>query len=192
MPSSDTTERLRLALPPLDARARGRAAELDWDVSLLNAADTDERAILIRLAHPDLDDAVEAGVEEVVIGGEPMSPQLHFAVHEVVATQVIEDDPPEAFLTLKRLLASGRDHHEALHMLASVVSTQLWTAMHEQRPYGPEEHAKALAALPGSWDARCGSGEVVRARRPLAAAVVGAAVEGRKASRPAGTPHLRA
>jgi len=150
--SSDAAERLLLAVPPLDARARARAPELDWDVGLLDPADADERAILIRLAHPDLDDAVEAGVEEVMVGGEPMSPRLHFAVHEVVATQVIEDDPPEAFATLERLVASGRDHHEGLDMLASVVSTQLWTAMHEQRPFAREDHVRALAALPGSWD----------------------------------------
>jgi hypothetical protein len=153
VPSSDAAERLRLALPPLDARALERAGELDWDVGLLDPADADERAILIRLAHPELDEAVEAGVEEVVVGGESISPRLHFVVHEVVAVQVIEDDPPAAFATLERLVASGRDHHEALHMLGSVVSTQLWTAMHEGRPYGPQEHVRALAALPGSWAA---------------------------------------
>jgi hypothetical protein len=158
VPSSDAAERLHLALPPLDARALERAAERDWDVDLLDPTDPDERAILIRLAHPELDEADEAGAEKVVVRGKPMSPRLHFAVHELVASQVIDGDPPEAFATLKRLLASGRDHHEALHMLASVVSTQLWTALHEQRPYGAEAHVRALGALPGSWDAQMRGG----------------------------------
>jgi hypothetical protein len=149
----------------LDARARERAAEQEWELSLLDPEDPDERAILIRLAHPDLDEAIEFGLEEIVVGGEPMNPRLHLAIHEVVATQVIDYDPPEAFTTLQRLVQSGRDPHGALHMVASVVSAQLWTAMHERRPYEREEHVRALAALPDSWDAQAG-GAGVRQERP--------------------------
>ena len=162
VPSSDKAQRLRLALPPFDARARERAADQEWELSLLDPEDPDERAILIRLAHPDLDKAIESGVEEIVVGGEPMNPRLHLAIHEVVATQVIDDDPPEAFATLQRLVQSGRDPHEALHMLGSVVSAQLWATMHERRPYAREEHVQALAALPGSWDAQFGGARAPR------------------------------
>jgi hypothetical protein len=70
----------------------------------------------------------------------------------VVAAHVIDDDPPEAFATLERLANSGRDPHEALHMLGSAMAAQLWAATHEARPYDREEHVRALAALPGSWD----------------------------------------
>lgn len=139
-------------MPPLDARARQRAEEQDWELSLLDPDDSDERTILIRLAHPDLDEAIRAGLEEVVVGGEPMNPRLHLALHEVVATQVIDDDPPEAFATLRRLVALGRDRHEALHMLGFAVSAQLWAATHQRRPFDREEHVRALDALPGSWD----------------------------------------
>lgn len=79
--SSDRPQRLRLALPPLGERARERAAEQDWELSLLDPADPDERAILIRLAHPDLDEAIEAGLDEVDVGGEPMNPRLHLTIH---------------------------------------------------------------------------------------------------------------
>lgn len=108
---------------------------------------------MIRLAHPELDDAVNEGQETVLIGGEEMNPRLHFAIHEVVAAQIIDNDPPEAFTTAQRLLASGRDHHEVLHMLGYVVSGQLWGAMHERREYNRAEHLEALHALPGSFDA---------------------------------------
>jgi hypothetical protein len=145
-------ERVGLALPPLDNRARERAVEQDWELGLLDPEDPDQRAILIRLAHPELDDAIEAGLEAVDVGGEPMNPRLHLAIHEVVATQVVDDDPPEAFATLQRLMGSGLDQHEALHMLGSAVAAQLWAATHERRPYDRAEHVRALAALPGSWD----------------------------------------
>lgn len=139
-------------MPRLDAEARERAAERNWDVALLDPEDPDERTILIRLAHPDLDDAIEEGSETVVVDGEEMNPRLHLAIHEVVATQIIDDDPPEAYETAERLLALGRDHHEVLHMLGFCVSAQIWGATHHQREYSREEHVRALAALPGSFD----------------------------------------
>lgn len=147
---------MSLALPPLDDRARGRAVDQDWELDLLDPEDPDQRAILIGLAHPELDEAIEAGSEEIEVGGQPMNPRLHLAIHEVVATQVIDDDPPEAFATLQRLVNSGRDRHEALHMLGSAVAAQLWAATHEQRPYVRAEHVRALEALPGSWDDQAG------------------------------------
>lgn len=73
-------------------------------------------------------------------------------VHEVVAAQIIDGDPPEMFETAQRLLALGRDLHEVQHMLGSTIAAQIWTATHEARPASRTEHAQALAALPGSWD----------------------------------------
>jgi hypothetical protein len=131
----------------------------------LDPEDRDERAMLIRLAHPDLDEAIEAGLQEVDVGGHPMNPRLHLTIHEMVVPQVIDDDPPEAFATLQRLVDSGRDRHEALHMLASAVSAQLWAAMHEQRPYDRAEHVRALEALPGSWDEMAGDQRPAAGRR---------------------------
>ena len=148
---ASSEERVSLALPLLDDRARERAAEQDWEPALLDPEDPDERAILIRLAHPDLDEAIEAGLDEVEVAGQPMNPRLHLAIHEL-ATQVIDDDPPEAFATLQRLVNCGRDPHEALHMLGSAVAAQLWSATREQRPYDRTEHVQALAALSGLWD----------------------------------------
>ena len=118
----------------------------------MDPEDPDARAILIRLTHPELDEAIEAGLGEVEVAGQPMNSRLHLAIHEVVATQVVDDDPPEAFATLQRLVSSGRDPHETLHMLGSAVAAQLWSATHERRPYDRSEHVRALAALPGSWD----------------------------------------
>jgi hypothetical protein len=148
----DREARVALALPPLDPEARGRALDLGFDLADLNAEDPDDRSLLIRLAHPELDDAVNDGRETVLVGGEEMNPRLHFALHEVVATQIIDNDPPDAFATAQRLLAAGRDHHEVLHMLGFVVSGQLWGAMHDRPEYSPAEYLAALAALPDSFD----------------------------------------
>ena len=151
---ADVQTRITVALPPLDERARERAAEQDWDLTRLDPQDPDERSVLIRLAHPDLDDAIDNGHDELVVDGTPMNPRLHLAIHEVVAAQIIDNDPPEVLATAQRLLALGRDTHEVLHMLGSAVTEQIWTATHEQRSYDRGEHMRALTALPGSWDSR--------------------------------------
>jgi hypothetical protein len=62
--SPDRAQRIDLALPPLDDDARERAAEHDWEIDLLDPEDPDERSIPIRLAHPDLHEAVDSGVDE--------------------------------------------------------------------------------------------------------------------------------
>lgn len=152
MPSDATgpAARLAVALPPLDERARRRARDLGWQLDLLDPRDPDERAVLIRLAHPDHDDAIDDGRETIEVDGRETNPRLHLTIHEVVATQIVDDDPPEAFVAAQRLLALGHDHHEVLHMLGFVVSGSIWSVMHDRREYDRAEHVRALDALPGS------------------------------------------
>lgn len=164
---ADVDARVIAALPPLDARARERAAAQDWELELLDPLDADERSLLIRLAHPDCDEAIEEGRDEIVVGGERINPRMHLIVHEVVATQIIDDDPPEAFTTVQRLIGLGRDPHEVLHMLGGAVTAQIWGSLREQRPHDQAEYLRALAALPGSWD-RLAAGTPARPPRPHA------------------------
>jgi len=91
---SDVQTRITVALPPLDERARERAAEQDWDLTRLDPQDPDERSVLIRLAHPDLDDAIDKGHDELIVDATPMNPRLHLAIHEVVGAQIIDNHPP--------------------------------------------------------------------------------------------------
>jgi len=46
-------------------------------------------------------------------------------MQEVVATQLWEDSPPEAWGTARRLLKAGYERHEILHMLIRPVSEQI-------------------------------------------------------------------
>jgi hypothetical protein len=152
--SSDRAARLAVALPPLDDAARRRAAAHGWHVELLHPEDPDERGMLIRLAHPDFDDAIERRAEEVLVGGAPVNPRLHLAIHEVVAAQIIDADPPEVFETAQRLLDLGREPHEVLHMLGATVTDLIWAAARESRAYDRAAHLAALRALPETWDAQ--------------------------------------
>ena len=125
-------------------------AELDLTVADL--ADPDVRSLVIRHEHPELDRALRGGRREVEVDGAPVNPRLHLAMHEIVATQLWDDDPPEVWSTAARLLDSGYDRHEILHMLAAPVAQQVSGTLHEERPYDRDFHVAALQALPGSWE----------------------------------------
>ena len=103
--------------------------------------------------HPELAEAIERGDEETVVGGEPVNPRLQLALHEIVASQLWDGDPPEAWQTAQRLLAVGYERHEILHMLASVVTREVFDVLAEGRAVDPAGYVRALAGLPESWEA---------------------------------------
>jgi hypothetical protein len=115
-------------------------------------SDPDVRSLVIRHAHPELEEALKAGRREIDGNDGPMNPRLHLTMHEIVATQLWEDSPPEVWDTAVRLLDAGYERHEILHMLGRLVSDQVWEALHDERPYDHERHVAALDALPGSWE----------------------------------------
>lgn len=138
--TDERDRRLAFAIPPI--------ADADEDTHDLDPADPDERAMLILGAHPELDTDAEA----VVIDGREMNPRLHLTIHEIVAAQIADDDPPEVWATAQRLRKLGYGRHEILHMLGAAMTPQLWAALHDQRAYDPDEHRAALDALPESWE----------------------------------------
>jgi hypothetical protein len=125
---------------------------LDIDLAFLDPADPDERRLLIEAEHPELHNALEADRTEIHVDGAAMSPRLHITMHEVVANQIWDDDPPETWQTAQRLLEAGYDRHEVLHMLASVISGDVYGMLKEGRPHDPDKTRAALDALPESWE----------------------------------------
>ena len=118
---------------------------------LEDLVDPDVRAVVIRADHPELDRALHDGKDELIVDGEPMSIRLHLTMHQVLANQLADDDPPEVYLTAQRLLASGYERHEVLHMLAAPIAEQIHATLHDGKEYDRDRHLAALAALPGSW-----------------------------------------
>lgn len=78
-------------------RAHGTYQGLDLE--LLDPGDEDERALLIEALHPEFADALH-GEDDVLVGGQTVNPRLHVAMHQVVANQLLADDPPEAWQTV--------------------------------------------------------------------------------------------
>lgn len=124
----------------------------ELSLGVADLSDPDIRALVIRAEHPEFEEVLESGGREVDLGHGAMNPRLHLTMHEIVATQLWDDSPPEVWETARRLHAAGYERHEILHMLSRPVAEQVWAATHDQRPYDLSAHVAALRALPGSWE----------------------------------------
>jgi hypothetical protein len=132
------------AVPP------GHGTYQGLDLELLDPADEDELTFLIEARHTEFENALRSD-EEMIIDGEPFSPRLHIAMHQVVASQLLVDDPPQTWQTVQRLSALGYDWHNTMHMIAAVVSDDLYRAVQEHRQFDPGGYTRRLNELPGDW-----------------------------------------
>lgn len=124
------------------------------DIRLDDLADPDVRSDVIREEHPEFEDAYNEDLDEVDLGYGPINPRLHVAMHEIVATQLWDGDPPEVWETALRLRDAGYERHEVLHMLAAPIAEQIHATLHAGEEYDLDRHLAALAALPRSWERR--------------------------------------
>lgn len=124
----------------------------DLGLSVDDLADPDVRSVVIRHEHPEFEDALNDDLEEIDLGYGPINPRLHLAMHEIVATQLWEGDPPEVWETAVRLRDAGYERPEIFHMLGRPVTDQIWAAWHDDQPYDRARHVAALRALPASWE----------------------------------------
>jgi hypothetical protein len=112
----DIIQRRTFAMPYTGTRiGNGEFAHLD-------PSDLDDRCMLIEGEHPEYHAALSDTHPETVDG---VNPRPHITLHEVVANQLWDDDPPEAWQAATRLLAEGMDRHDVLHAIAEVLTTHL-------------------------------------------------------------------
>lgn len=122
------------------------------NMSVADLADPDARSLVIRHEHPEFEEALGAGLDEIDLGYGAINPRLHLAMHEIVATQLWDGDPPEVWETAVGLRDAGYERQEILHMLGRPVANQVWAALHDAQPYDRERHIAELRALPGTWE----------------------------------------
>ena len=132
------------------ALPRVHGAYQGLDLGLLDPGDEDDRALLIEALHPEFEGALHGG-DDVMVGGETVNPRLHVAMHQVVANQLLADDPPETWQTVQRLAGLGYDWHNVMHMIASLAAEDVYLALREHRQPDPAAYARRLRELPGGW-----------------------------------------
>jgi hypothetical protein len=128
----------------------GHGIYQDLDLERLDPADEDQRVFLIEAQHPEFEDALRND-EEMIAGGEPVNPRLHVTLHQVVANQLTADDPPETWQAVQRLAGLGYDWHNIMHMIAAVVTDDLYEILGERRRFDVADYARRLSKLPGDW-----------------------------------------
>jgi hypothetical protein len=142
--SCDESEESRAAPP-------GHGTYQGLDLELLNPDDEDERGFLLEAQHLEMAEALERHEEITTESGETVNPRLHVTLHGVVANQLLADDPPETWQTVRRLAGLGYDWHNVMHMIMELVSQDFYRVMAEKRPFDRADYVRRLNALPGDW-----------------------------------------
>ena len=117
----------------------------DDDYPELDPANPDERELLIAGEHPEWHDALADPSFDGELDG--VNPRLHLAMHQIVANQLWDNDPPEAWLAAQRLLGERVERHEILHRLANVAIEHLHASLVAGRPADLAAYRKALNGL---------------------------------------------
>jgi hypothetical protein len=135
----DILDRRMFAMPYFGTRIG------EEDYPRLDPGDADERRLLIEGEHPEY----HAALTDPGFDGEfdDVNPRLHIAIHEVVANQLWEDDPAEAWRAAKRLRDAGVGRHDILHQLGRVVTGQLYGALTDRQAVDLAAYKQALDAL---------------------------------------------
>jgi Domain of unknown function (DUF1841) len=134
----DLLERRMFAVPGVGTRIG------DEEFPFLDPSDPDDRGMLIEGEHPEYHDALADPGSGTVDG---VNPRLHITVHEIVANQLWDDDPPEVWQAAKRLSATGMDRHDVLHAIGEVLTEHLYGALTGSGPSDPARYVEQIDML---------------------------------------------
>ena len=131
----------------------GHGSYQDLDLELLDRDDEAERGFLLEAQHLDMAEALERHEEMTGADGEPFNPTLHVTLHQVIANQILADDPPETWQTVQRLAGLGYDWHNVMHLIMGPATEAVWNALAQKRPFDRADYLRRLDELPGDWPA---------------------------------------
>lgn len=126
------SDRRLFAFPPMEGTYDG------IQLNEVDAADPDVRRLLINAQH--------AGEDLGPHHSNDLNLALHCALHEMVANQIWESDPPEVWETAQELLAIGLDRHDVMHAIMRVVSDRVYATLNDQ-DVSVDDYVAELRAL---------------------------------------------
>src|SRR5258708_19128075 len=86
-------------------------------------------------------------VDQMPDEGATFNPHLKAVILEVVENQLRHSDPPETRQALERLLAAGYSRQQAIEMIGSAVVEEIWTVMHDGKPFDRARFTMLLEQL---------------------------------------------
>lgn len=135
----DALDRRRFAMPYVGARIG------DEDFDGLNPDDPDERSLLIEGEHPEYHEALADPTFEGEIDG--VRPRLHLVMHEIVANQLWDNDPPEVWAAARRLLDAGHDRHDILHAIGHAFMPLVHSSLVDRKSFDAAAYRTELNKL---------------------------------------------
>jgi hypothetical protein len=135
----DVLQRRMFAVPHLSARIDGE--QFDY----FNPGDPDDRTFLIQSEHPEWHALLRDPSFEGEVDG--VNPRLHLVMHEIITNQLWDNDPPEAWLAAKRLLAAGVERHDAFHEIGGIFMRLLHPVLTAGKPMDTDAYLSALRKL---------------------------------------------
>lgn len=86
--------------------------------------------------------------ENIVQADSPDGQRAGEALVEAVENQIRDDDPPETRITLDRLISLGESEEDAMRLIASVLSVEIFESLKNETPYNEERYLTNLKNLP--------------------------------------------
>ncbi len=135
----DALDRRTFAMPYVGTRIG------DEDFPRLDPNDPDERGLLIQGEHPEYHEALADPAFDGEIDG--VNPRLHLVMHEIVANQLWDNDPPEVWAAARRLLDAGHDRHDILHAIGHVLMPLTHASLTRREPFDLARYRAELNEL---------------------------------------------
>ena len=128
---------------------RGHGTWQGMDLESLDPGDDDELGFLLQALHGRGDlPASGPGPGSPDHAG---NPRLHLMMHQIVARQILDDNPPQTWQAVQRLAGLGYRWHDIMHMIAGLVSDDVHRALTGQAHPDSADYARRLDELPAGW-----------------------------------------
>lgn len=124
--------------------------------------------MLIKGEHPELHEALAD--PDIDTEAADFSPRFHLTMHEVIANQLWDDDPPEVWQAARRLRDQDVERHDILHALLEVMVTHMHPVLVDKKPFDTDAYRRDLNEL--------GRLEAPRAGRSLTTHQIKVSIEG--------------
>lgn len=120
-----------------------------WSLNRSGAVSVEQEAeALAHLDHPEFAQVWEAETSALLdVEVEGTNPRLHVVIHQIIETQLLQNDPPIAREALAHLLEIGVDRHTGIHLIADALIPGMHKVLTAKERFDTAEYIAHLDTL---------------------------------------------